>query len=107
MRDLTASLLPVASSSEQLIIGGLGVADVCDYSQAHGLFIKSLCCGGATHPLTIPEAGVLCDCVLSTSRAIRKQFAHASRKARNVLSVEFGASLGLAPATAQTRLTIG
>lgn len=72
MRDPTASLLPVAASSEHLILEGLGVPNVWDYSQAHSLFIKSLCCGGATHPLTIPEAAVLCDCLTATSRLIRK-----------------------------------
>jgi len=50
MRDLTAGFVPVPTSGEQFIVGGLGVPDVRDYSQVHGLFIKSLCCGGSTYP---------------------------------------------------------
>jgi hypothetical protein len=107
MRDLTAGFVPVPTSGEQFIIGGIGVPYVRDYSQVHGLFIKSLCCGGTTYPPTISEAGVLCDGILGTGRAIRKQFAHASCKAHPVLSVEFGAPLGLALTTARTHFTIG
>src|SRR5215468_9679945 len=82
MRDLTAGFVPVPASGEQSIIGGLGVPDVCDYSQVHGLFIKSLCCGGTTYPPAISEASMPCDDILGTGRAIRKQFAHPSCKAR-------------------------
>jgi len=107
MRDLTAGFVPVSTSGEQFIIGGGGVPYVRDYSLVHGLFIKSLCCGGTTYPPAISEAGVLRDGILVTGRAIRKQFADASCKARHVLSVEFGAPLGLALTTARTHFTIG
>jgi hypothetical protein len=107
MRDLTAGFVPVPTSGEQFIIGGSGVPYVRDYSLVHGLFIKSLCCGGTTYPPAISEAGVFRDGILVTGRAIRKQFAHASCKARHVLSVEFGAPLGLALTTARTHFTIG
>ena len=107
MRDLTAGLVPVPASREQFIVGGLGVPDVCDYGQVHGLFIKSLCCGGTTYPPAISEASALCDGILGTGRAIRKQFAHPSCKARHVISAEFGALLGLALTTARTHFTIG
>ena len=107
MRDLMAGFVPVPTLGEQFIIGGLGVPDVCDYSQVHGLFIKSLCCGGTTYPPAISEASVLCDGILGTLRAIRKQFAHPSRKARHVISVKFGALLGLAFTTARPHFTIG
>jgi len=50
MRDLTAGFVPVPTLGEQFIVGGFGVPDVRDYSQVHGLFIKSLCCGGTTYP---------------------------------------------------------
>jgi len=50
---------------------------------------------------------VLCDSIFGTGRAIRKQFAHASCKARHVHSVEFGAPLDLALTTARTHFIIG
>jgi hypothetical protein len=50
MRDLTAGFVSVPTSDEQFVVGGLGVPNVRDYSQVHGLFIKSLCCGGTTYP---------------------------------------------------------
>src|SRR5262249_41620676 len=59
------------------------------------------------YPPAISEAGVLRDGLLVTGRGIRKQFADASCKARHVLSVEFGAPLGLALTTARTHFTIG
>jgi len=107
LRDLMAGFVPVPTLGEQVIIGGLGVPDVCDYSQVHGLFIKSLCYGGSTYPPAISEAGMLCDGILGTGSAIRKQFANASCKARHVFSVEFRAPLCLAFTTARTHFTIG
>jgi hypothetical protein len=50
---------------------------------------------------------VLCDDILGTRRAIRKQLAHALCKARHVHSVEFAAPLDLALTTTRTHFTIG
>src|SRR5262245_39584575 len=107
IRHLTAGLVPVPTLGKQFVVGGLGVTDVRDYSQVHGLFIESLCCGGTTYPPAMSKAGVLCDGILGSRRAIRKQFAHASCKARHVHSVEFGAPLDLALTTARAHFTIG
>ena len=50
---------------------------------------------------------MLCDCVLCSGRAARKQFTHALRKTLDVLSVEIRAPLRLALSMTCARVTIG
>lgn len=85
--DEPPGFAPILACRKQVIVGGLDVADVCDDGKAHGLFVESLCPGTAPHPPAIPETGMLRDFVLSVGRTVRKQFAHALRKPREVLSI--------------------
>lgn len=50
---------------------------------------------------------MLCDCVLCSGRAARKQFTHSLRKTLDVLSVEIRAPLRLARSMTCARVTIG
>ncbi len=105
--DLPAGFVPLTTFCEQLVVGSLVVADMCDDSQPHSLFVESLRCGRSAHPAAVPETGVLRDHALGTGRAVRKHLAHTSCKTLDVILVDFRTALSLALTTARTRFTIG
>lgn len=105
--DLPAGFVPILAGGEELIVWGLDVADVCKHSKAYGIFLEIPCGGRAPYPPAVLEAGVLCDGVLCSGRAARKQLAHSLRKTLDVLLVEIRAPLRLALSMACARVSIG
>ena len=65
------------------------MADMGNYSYAHGLGIQCFGRGGAPNPSTIFETGVLSDYLFSSTGSAREERAHLGRKLLHIVAVFF------------------